>query len=191
MCRTFKLTLALLVLTALGVSAVRADEITLTGNTATGADGRFNRPVEGGGSLSAVGTNVPYIAYQFTVTASGSYNFLMTSQPPTFDTFLILYSGSFNPASGLANFVIGSDDLLGSLTQSGFAANLTAGTTYILVAAGFENSDAGAFRIRINGPGAINLTPIPEPATLTLLGLGLAGVSAAIGRKRRRHEQAE
>lgn len=145
--------------------------ITVTGDT-TGKP-TFNRPLEDLSGLSAVGTAVAYDTLTFSASVSGAYTFLTTGM---FDTFSILYSGSFLPGSALTNAVVANDDLISPpFTTSGFASTLTAGATYVLVTTGFGQTDFGAYSITIGGPG--NLT-VPEPVATGLLGLGLLGVAS-------------
>ena len=86
--------LAALILTFVVVGTARADVIGYSGTTAGGPT--FNRPMEDGLSLSAVGTAVPYNVFQFTVTTGGSHNFLSLPTTPGYDNFLILYQNAFN-----------------------------------------------------------------------------------------------
>ena len=156
------------------VVAAPASAAVVTGNT-TGAP-TYNR-LTTLTSLSAVGTAVHYQVQAFTVASAGSYAFLMTST--AFDTFLTLYSGSFNPASPTTNAVALNDDFNNSLTQSGFTQALTAGTSYFAVATGFSNTDFGAYTLSITGPGAVTFGAgsVPEPASWALMigGFGLTG----------------
>ena len=147
--------------------------------TATTAGGpTFNRPLAGTPptGLSSVGTAVHYDPFTFTVSASGSYSFLDAS---TYDNFLILYSGTFNPATPLANALVANDDLAG-VGNAGFTAALAAGTTYIAVATAFNNANSGAYTLTITGPGDV-IAPgagaVPEPASWALMiaGFGLLG----------------
>jgi hypothetical protein len=145
---------------------------TYTGSTAGGPT--FNRPVEDGSGLSAVGTAVSYSSFEFTVSLSGEYTFLTTA--PGYDPFVLLYSPSFSPAAALGNFVAGNDDLLG-FTTSGVSASLSAGMSYVFVNTGFGNTDFGSFSTTIGGPGAV--TPVPEPEVAAMLAVGLLMVSLA------------
>ena len=97
-----------------------------------------------------------------------------------FDNFTFLYSGPFSPATPFTNFLSGNDDLLGT-TTSGFAHTLVAGTSYVFITTGFGNTDFGAFSTTIGGPGAV--TPVPEPASYLMLGIGLAGLGLMKRRK--------
>jgi len=168
------------------------------GNTTGGPT--FNRPVEDGNnpptSLSGIATAARYTITQLTVGTSGSYTFQsLSANSNTYDNYTFLYQNSFNPASPLTNVLIGNDDNL-SIGMSGITRNLLTGTTYFFINTGFENFDFGAFTSTISGPGIITIggggAPIPEPATLLLLGTGLAGVVAKVRgrRKTRRGDEA-
>lgn len=162
---------------ALAAAPAQATLFTFTGDT-TGAP-TFNRAFEDFSGLSAIGVNNPYRVTPIVVSISGDYTFLTTA--PTFDPFSFLYT-SFNPADATANGVAGNDDLLG-FTTTGFAATLTAGTTYYFVMTGFAPSDFGAFSTTVGGPGVIGI--VPEPATYVLMALGLVGVAAWARRRMR------
>lgn len=141
----------------------------------------YNRALSDFSGLSAVGTAVHYDTYTFTVATAGDYIFNTTA---TFDSFVFLYEGSFNPADATANGVKGNDDIiLGSKNSaSGFEVSLNAGTTYIYVTTGFDLPDYGAYSTTILGPAATLAAPVPEVQTYLMMALGLA----AIGVLRRR-----
>ena len=153
-------------------STAQADSIyTVTGDT-TGA-AIFNRPVEDLSGLSAIGTEVSFNQLSFTVSAAGAYSFLTTA---AFDSFIFLYSPSFNPGSSLTNALIGNDDLLGT-TTSGFVIDLEADTPYVLVTTGYEGFEYGQYSTTIGGPGTVSAVPEPETYALMTLGLGVVGLA--------------
>ncbi len=144
---------------------------TFTGNT-TGAP-TFTRPLEDLSGLSAVGVGVHYSSFTFTVSAPGDYSFVTTGD---FDTFSILYSGSFSPASPLTNAIVANDDLLSPpFTTSGYIGTLSTGTSYVLVTTGFADTDFGPYSVTIGGPGTV-VGAVPEPAAYALFGLGLGAI---------------
>ncbi len=130
----------------------------------------------------------------FTGTAAGSFRYVATTFTPqvtgTFiiglhtagtDGYLLGYQGAFNPSSPLSN-IIGRDDDgdLGYLNSANFVLGLTAGQQYTFVSTTFSDTDdITNGTLVIAGPTA----PVPEPASMAALGLGIAGLVAKRRRK--------
>ena len=142
----------------------------------------WNRPIEGNPPtlLSAVGTAVPFSAFQFKVDASGDYSFEVLATN-SFDPNLFLYQGSFNPNTPLASVIDGNDDLTVTNPLSKFSHTLTAGTSYYLVTTGFDNASSGKFNNEISGVG--NIAAVPEPEEWAMMIVGAALVSFQVRRK--------
>lgn len=144
----------------------------IVGNT-TNSD-TFNRPLADLSDLSAVGTDVKFDAFSFSVTAAGEYTFSSRALGG-WDNFLILYAGGFNPSSALTNAVIANDDD-GRIGRSGFTLDLQTNTVYTLVTTGFDNDvDFGRYLNRFSGAGDIT-SPVPEPGPAAMLLAGLAAL---------------
>ena len=151
----------------------------------------FNRTLGGNPppGLSGVGTAVFYSSIPFTVDLSDTFTMAtgnsLLSPGAADDTFLDLYSGSFNPASPMTN-VLEADDDSGPGLLSLITRGLNPGVDYILVATTFSNAVTGTFDVTISG---IDGTPtlggeaIPEPASLAFVAAGLAAMWA-LRRKR-------
>jgi hypothetical protein len=151
----------------------------------------WNRPVANANNppstLSNIGTAVPYHVQSFTVSASGTYTFFSQALlPPNWDNYLFLYQNAFDPASPLANALIGNDDF-GNVGRSSFDYAVNSGTSYFLVTTGFANSNAGTFTNTITGPGVASFgtQTVPEPSTVALVASGLLGL-VGVARRRAR-----
>jgi len=147
----------------------------------TGSSPTFNRTLAGSPppGLSSTGTNVFYSPISFTVDFLDTFT-MATSNPVltggSDDTFLGLYSGSFNPASPLTN-VLQADDDSGPGYLSQIVRNLNPGVNYILVATTFANGVTGTFDVTISAPeGTPTVEAIPEPASLAFVAAGLAAM---------------
>lgn len=163
---------------ALGwAGSAQAATYTYSGDTTNAPT--YNRAFEDFSGLSILGDAVNYQSLAFTVTATGSYNFVSTADG--WDNFLFLYAPSFNPAAATVNGLIANDDLV-DIGSSGFSWTLTAGNSYVLVTTGFETGfDFGRYTNTISGAG--NVTAVPEPASYALMALGVLGVAAAVRRR--------
>jgi hypothetical protein len=168
--------LALAVASLAAAGAAQAATYNFDGDTTGGPT--YNRALAGDPptGLSAVGTDVAYSTFAFSVDTAGSYDFLSTAAG--WDNFTFLYSGSFNPADALSNAIVGNDDLV-TIGISGFSTALATGTTYIYVTTGFSNTDQGLFSNSITGPGTV--AAVPEPESYALMALGLGAI--ALGRR--------
>ncbi|GGY43410.1 PEP-CTERM sorting domain-containing protein [Pseudoduganella albidiflava] len=164
----FRPALAIIFLLAGLAQSARADIVTVTGDT-TGSPA-FDRPLADFSALSTNGTGSHYDIIEFTVAETEEYAIYGTGN---FDTFLFLYQ-AFDPATPLTGGLRADDDLTTTFS-SGFATDLNAGQEYILVMAGFDSADFGAYSITISGPGAISL--VPEPASWLMLGIGVLGLA--------------
>lgn len=146
----------------------------------------YNRALADFSELSAVGTDVAYDVYAFSVGAEGVYTVrsfasgLRAGDP--WDQFLFLYEGSFDPSMPLVNGLAANDDFDFTIGRSGFDVALTTGVAYFLVTTGFGNEDSGGFLNIVRGPGDI-LPAIPEPGTYAMLAMGLFAVALAVRRR--------
>jgi hypothetical protein len=161
-----------------------AGVLIITGDTTGGST--YNRPVSGTPptTLSGVGTAVRYAVTAFTVTTSGNFSFLNAAN---YDTYLGIHKDVFNPLDGLQNAVAYNDDFTGTLNSGFTALALNAGTSYFAVSSGFSNSDFGAFKLTIEGPGEIlaggGMGGVPEPAAWAMMITGFGLVGGAMRRR--------
>lgn len=156
-----------------------ANVVVFNGDTTGGPT--YNRVLSGSPptGLSGVGTAVHYQVVPVYTDFTGSVNFEITSGG--FDTFMSLYSGSFNSGNALADIVIADDDA-GAGSLSLFAASLTGGAQYYVVVTGFGNADFGTYQLQMSSTSSnITIGVVPAPGAVAML--GLTGLVA--GRRRR------
>jgi len=150
----------------------------------------FNRALSDFSDLSGVGTDVAYDVFAFGVDTAGTYTinsfaygyFGGPLASESWDNYLLLYVGSFDPAAALDNGLAGNDDFNG-IGRSQITVDLMTDTAYYLVTTGFGNADYGRFLNIIKGPGAVVPPPVPEPSTYAMLAMGLLAIGFGVRRR--------
>lgn len=174
---------AILAIGLFGAIIAQAGTLTFTDTTVGGPT--WNRPLTLN-NLSGVGTNVAFDVTHIRVDQNDVYTFVSSALAPAgWDNYLVLYANAFTSTSPLTNIIAINDDYPGSgIGTAGFTLALSAGVDYFLVETGFENTHAGSYRTVVTGAGGgtasiVGVSEVPEPASMLLLGLGLAGLVAA------------
>ena len=125
---------------------------TFSGDT-TGAP-TYDRPTsmdQGDSCSDNNDTPVNYNTFTLTVPSDGSYDFTMCGDA-SWDTFLALYEAPFDANSGCTgnNLIVANDD--DCSVQSTITANLVAGTNYVLVVSGYDDSEYGSYIVTASQP---------------------------------------
>jgi hypothetical protein len=138
----------------------------------TTGDPTFQRPTTVGDGTSgscfttAAGSAIRYEVITFTTDTSGQYVIDILAPDPIFDTYLLLYEGSFDPTDQCQNLIALDDDnastnnsTIGAGSYSGRdPLVLTAGTEYNVVVTGFSDTNFGVYNGTISGPSGATIT---------------------------------
>ncbi len=106
---------------------------------------------EGDGSCGYVGAED--YAVRWTAPVSGRY--ALTTAGSAFDTVLYV-----EEASGCAELACNDDDPRGGVRTSTVELDAVAGRSYVVTIDGFAAGDCGDFRLTIDGPTQLEVTPI-------------------------------
>lgn len=191
-------------LTAIGLALITlhanaaVTEFSQSGTTGTFQAGSPN--LSGTGDLAGAGNTYNYNTQFFTPTVSGSYTF--GTSKADFDTVLVFYTGSFNPAAPTTNVVALNDDSGGAQSGRGLVnagncstptfcsqltAPLTAGTNYYLVTTTYNAGTAisGTIWYYVDGVGVVGVGgAAPVSSTSVLSSSSTLGNSPALGAAR-------
>jgi len=144
-------------------------------------------------NLAGTGYTYNYASQSFTPTATGSYTFGMSSAPV--DTVLILYSGSYNPASPTTNVVALNDDSdgtgAGGVTMGvcgtlavrcpKMTLNLTGSTNYYVVVTTYSSGQPVTLPIGFYVYGEpVSVGGVPLPPVLSVLGSSTAMTNSPV-----------
>jgi len=131
-----------------------------------------------GGHVLNPGAVVRYRAFALTASATDwQYSILSVCD---FRCTTYLYRDSFNPQNPIQNLWAAQVPDWG---MSGVMTDMDAGRRYVLVIAGYQDYDWGAFSTTIGGLGTVTISAVPEPSFGLMLLLGLGGMAVAARRR--------
>ncbi len=178
---------------ALGIFALSANaHAAITEFSATGTTGTFqagSSTLSSVSDLSGTGNTYNYNSQFFTPGATGTYTF--GTSKANFDTVLIFYSGSYNPASPTTNAVALNDDSRGAQNGRGLVnagtcatatwcsqvtANLTRGLNYYLVTTTYSAGTpiTGIVWYYVDGVAAVGVGGAAPPSSTSVYSSSLA-----------------
>jgi hypothetical protein len=113
-------------------------------------------------------TSYKYFTQTITPSATGAYDITVTGTTGDTDPYLFVYSPSFSDTAPLTNALVANDDQPGrGLFSKIPALNLTAGTTYVIVATFYNAAATGTITLDLVGPGTVAISGGPTVSGVT------------------------